>query len=155
MKTWILAATMMMGVSMAAQAPADAPAPHGRHQKMEKEHLNLTPQQRAELKSKQLTLKLDLTDKQQKDVEKLLVNAETKKADAIAKRQEARKAGIRPTNEERLALKNSMLDERIAMKRDLKKILSAEQYTKFEKLQEQRAQKHLNQQKRGQFAKRR
>ncbi|MFP5436717.1 MAG: hypothetical protein ACLGH8_02945 [Bacteroidia bacterium] len=153
MKTWILAVTMMMGVSMVAQAPADAPQASARHEKMQKERL--TPQQRAELKSKQLTLKLDLSDKQQKEVEKLLFNAETKKADAMAKRQEARKAGVRPTDEERIALKNSMLDEKIAMKRDLKKILSAEQYTKFEKIQEQRAQKHFNQQRRGQFAKRR
>jgi protein CpxP len=153
MRTWILAATMMMGVSMAAQAPADKPQAHTRHEKMQREHL--TPQQRAELKSKQLTLKLDLSDKQQKDVEKLLLGAETKKEATIAKRIEAKNAGVKPTQEERLAMRNAMLDDRIAMKRDLKKILSAEQYFKFEKLQEERAQKHLKQQKRGQFAKRR
>lgn len=136
MKTWILAMTMMAGMSMAAQTLADKPFAHNRHEKLQKEHF--TPQQRAELKSKQLTLKLDLTDKQQKEVEKVFLTAENQKEDAHKQRLEARKAGTRPTAEEHLAARNRMLDTRIAMKRELKKVLNADQYSKLEKLQEER-----------------
>jgi hypothetical protein len=153
MKTWILAMTMMAGMSMVAQAPADKPFAHNRHERMQKEHL--TPQQRAELKSKQLTLKLDLTDKQQKEVEKLFLTTETQKEDAFNQRQEARKAGTKPSADERLATRNRMLNARIAMKRELKKVLNADQYAKLEKLQEERKQNAIKLNGRKQMGKRR
>lgn len=153
MKTWILAMTMMAGMSMVAQAPAGKPFAHNRHERVQREHL--TPQQRAELKSKQLTLKLDLSDKQQKEVERLLLTAENHKEEAFNQRTEARKAGVKPSDDERLAAKNRMLDARIAMKRELKKVLNIDQYAKLEKLQEERKHDNGNFNRRQQIGKRR
>lgn len=153
MKTWILAMTMMAGMGMIAQTPADKSFIQNRHERIQKEHL--TPQQRAELKSKQLTLKLDLTDKQQKEVEKLLLTAENQKEDAFNQRLEARKTGMKPTSDERLVAKNRMLDARIAMKRELKKVLNTDQYAKLEKLKEERKHDNGNFNRRQQIGRRR
>lgn len=101
----------------------------------------LTPQQRAELKAKHLTLALDLTDKQQKDIQKLVLDRELKKKEAHDKLKADREAGKVPTADERFAMKSQMLDEQIAMKREIKKILSPEQFTKFEKMHKDHAVK--------------
>lgn len=142
MKTWILAMVMMAGTAVNAQG-IEAGKPHrGNHGKPVREAAaQLTPEQRIQLKAKNLTLKLDLTDKQQKDVEKLLLAHETKKQDFLNKRKTAKENGTKLTSEDRFALKSQMLDERIATKREFKKILTAEQYSKFEKLQAKRVHK--------------
>ena len=110
------------------------------HKKMEREHASemrkeMTPTDIADLKSKNLTLKLDLTDAQQKKVHKLIL-------DEAKTRQNARKEQKttddekreRPSKEDRLARQNQKLDQQIKMKREMKAILTAEQYAKFEKM---------------------
>lgn len=135
MKTWILAIAMMMGVTMSAQ--------HG-EQKMDRraegreQHEKLSPEQRTELKSKQLTLALGLSDKQQKDVQKLILDRENKKQDFIAQRKANKDAGKQPTADERFAMKSKMLDDQIAMQREMKKVLTPEQFEKFEKMKQKR-----------------
>lgn len=142
MKTWILSMVMMAGVTMSAQEGEAAKVHREPHGKPSREMADrLTPEQRTQLKAKNLTLKLDLTDKQQKDVEKLLLAGETKKQELFNKRKAAQQAGTKPAPEDRFAMRGQMLDERIATKREFKKILTAEQYTKFERLQAERIQK--------------
>lgn len=138
MKTWILAMAMMTGVLMNAQDGERRMerAPHGKERMEHRE--KLTPEQRTELKAKQLTLALDLTDKQQKDVQKLILARETKKQELMAKHKADREAGKKPTDEERFAMKSQMLDDQIALKREMKKILTADQYAHFEKMKEGR-----------------
>lgn len=112
---------------------ADGPMRGGREK--------LTPQQRAELKAKRLTLALDLTDKQQKDIQKLVLDHELIKQEAHDKMKAGREAGKIPTADERYTMKSKMLDEKIAMKREMKKILTPEQFTKFEMLHKDRTSK--------------
>lgn len=138
MKTWILAIAMMTGVVMNAQdgdRRTDKPE-HGKHRMEHRD--KLTPEQRTELKAKKLTLALDLNDKQQKEVQKLIQANENKHQQMAAKHKADRDAGKKPTDEERFAMKNQMLDDQIALKREMKKILTAEQYANFEKLKEKR-----------------
>lgn len=124
MKTWILAVVMAAGMTMQAQDG-----------KMIKEQLK--PEQRTELQVKELTLSLDLNDKQQKDVQKLLLDKHTKADQMHAKRKADRAAGKTPTADEKFAMKSKMLDEQIAHKSAMKKILTAEQFTKWEAMKKE------------------
>lgn len=103
---------------------------------------DLTPQQEATLQTKKLTLELDLNQSQQKEIESmLLTNAELRKT-----KQEQRKAkkeeGTRPTNEERFAMQNERLDNRIAHKTEMKKLLTEEQFTTWEKMNDGKRKGH-------------
>src|SRR5690554_6509324 len=87
---------------------------------------NFTPEQRAELHSKKMTLHLDLTDLQQKKIKQLFLDmAKDKPTDAPNKKT--------MTPEAKYAFKNAQMDRRITMKREIKKILSPEQFEKWEK----------------------
>lgn len=128
MKTWILAAAMIMGLSLSAQ-PKD------------EKHEPLKPEQRAELQVKKLTLALDLNDKQQKELKDLFTAKAKEHAAKRAEMKAKREAGAKPTADERFAMQNKRLDEQIAMKKDLKRILSPEQYNKWEILKHERKEK--------------
>ncbi|MDN3493813.1 hypothetical protein [Winogradskyella bathintestinalis] len=97
---------------------------------------SMTPTEIADLKSKQLTLKLDLNDEQQKKVHQLILNgAEDKQSlrqDNKTEKDDTRK---KPSKDEMLKMKSQKLDMQIEMKREMKKILTEEQFAKFEKMQ--------------------
>lgn len=99
---------------------------------------SFTPGQRSELAVKKLTLELDLNASQQSEMSKIINDLEAKKT---AKRAEfnARKESERTmTNDARFALKNQLLDEQMATHGKVKKILNADQYAKWERMQEDR-----------------
>src|SRR5690554_4496803 len=85
---------------------------------------NFTPEQKAELHSKKLTLELDLTDSQQKEIKKLLLDHKKQKSSNSEKRK-----GISAEN--KYEGKKTALDRRIILKREFKKILTSEQYEKW------------------------
>ena len=125
MKTWILAAVMMVGVAVTAQEKKERTEP-------------LKPEQRVELRVKQMDLALDLNDKQQKEISKLMLDRAKKGEQFRAQRKANKEAGKKLTSDEKFALKSKALDERIAMKDEMKKILSAEQFAKWENLKKER-----------------
>lgn len=128
MKTLILAAVMMVGVAVTAQEKKDRPEP-------------MKPEQRVELRVKQMDLTLDLNDKQYSDIRKMMLER-TKKAEAFkAERKANREANKKLTSDERFAMKSKMLDERIAMKQEMKNILTAEQFTKWETMKKEKHSK--------------
>jgi len=95
---------------------------------------NLTPQDIASLKSKKLTLQLDLSDKQQKVVYDILLT-QAQDQNKLRKERLAHKTqGSKPSKEELVAFKNERLEKQIELKREMKAILSSEQYAKFEKM---------------------
>lgn len=98
------------------------------------EMADLNPQQRAELKTQRMTLHLDLTEAQQKKVQKLNENMEAKREKVRLTREERQAL----TKEERYAHKKAMMDEQIEFKRALKEILTEEQYSKFDNNRERR-----------------
>lgn len=141
MKTWILAIMLMMGFAMNAQ-PGEKKH-HGRKHQME----NFTPEQRAELQVKKMTLSLDLTDKQQAEIKAFLVEKGKEKDKAMTALKANREAGKKPTSDERFAMKNKMLDEKIAMKAFLKKTLDAKQLAKLESMKLEKREKITNREK--------
>ncbi|MCB0456125.1 MAG: hypothetical protein R2776_00285 [Flavobacteriaceae bacterium] len=143
MKKLLFICFVFMGLALQAQPGPDAKMKYRKEMKEKMD--NLTPQERATLKAKEMTLHLDLNEKQQKQVEILLLQQEEKR-EAL---REKRKEGEELTKEEKFALKSKMLDEQIAFKKEMKNILNEEQYAKFEKAQHHkgRMKKHPGKQK--------
>ena len=101
---------------------------------------DFTPEEIAELQTKRLTLALDLTESQQKQIQKLeLENAKERKARMEARRTNMQEGkGEKLSKEERLAMANERLDRQIEMKKKMKQILNDKQYAKWEKQMERK-----------------
>ena len=87
---------------------------------------NYTPEQRAELMSKQMTLKLDLTDAQQKDIKQVFLDMEKSKPQLAPNGKEM-------DSKSSYEFQNARMDRKIALKKKMKNILDPEQYEKWEK----------------------
>ena len=104
---------------------------------------SMKPQDRAQLEAKKMTLHLDLSSDQQSKVEAILLNHYT----AGKAKRDAMKKTKKPSEEERLAMRNDMLDAQIELKKEMKAVLNAEQYEKYEKMQGRRHQRGLKKMK--------
>ena len=94
---------------------------------------NLSPEEAATLQTKKMTLSLDLTEAQQKEIYKInLANAKERqsKMEAFRKMRESDK---KPSKDSRYNMMNERLDNQIAQKKQLRSILSKEQFEKLEK----------------------
>jgi len=138
MKTWILAFAMVAAVTVNAQH-GERRHEDGMHGREKAERF--TPEQRTELQVKKMTLDLDLTEKQQKDIKAYFLEQAKEKEKAAVALKADRDSGKRPTSDERFAIKSKMLDERIATKAFLKKTLNPEQMAKLEHTKKERDEK--------------
>ena len=103
---------------------------------------DLSPEQMATLRTKKLTLALDLTKTQQNKMHALhLENAKARK-DQMKKREQL-KGTEKPklSSEEKYQKMNSVLDRKIEMKSKMKSILTEEQFQKWERSQKQNRSK--------------
>ncbi|MFT7083045.1 MAG: hypothetical protein ACJAT0_001522 [Nonlabens sp.] len=112
-KTLFLITILTAGISNAQEAKRDR-----------------NPEQMVSIQSKKMTLALDLDAKQQAQVEKLLM-AHTKErlADKMTKEDRSEL-----TNVQRFNALEQMLENKITRKREMKSILNADQYIKWEKM---------------------
>ena len=109
------------------------PGPEFQNKKEKRELLkDLSPQQRAELRTKQMTLDLDLTKAQQEKILQWNLENENKRETMKQEREAAKEL----TKDQLFELKKAHLDYEIAMKQKLKSILTEEQMAKFEKKRE-------------------
>jgi protein CpxP len=116
MKKVIVAALLVVGLTTYAQEK------EGRKAGREK----LTSKQKVDLQVKKMTKDLNLNEKQTKDV-KALVTKQVEKREAKRKEMEDFKT------KKREELKAQMKSEKEAVSIEMKKILTAEQYAKWEK----------------------
>jgi protein CpxP len=119
----------------------------GHHKKeMRQKENKLSPEQRAELSSKKITLHLDLTEDQQKK----LYAVELEHAKLRDARFQNTKNKIELNDEDRFKLQTERLDDQIAIKNKIKSILTEKQYDiwqkshHFRKNQKQRGNKRPN-----------
>ena len=117
------------------------------------EKSKLSPEQQTELQVKKMTLDLDLDANQQNEIKTILLEQNKKRATKIAELKEKKKQGVKLSADEKFALKNKMLDEKIEHKARMKKILKPEQFQKWEQNQENRT-KNLNQKRKNRKEKR-
>lgn len=130
MKNVILLGLLMMGFIGLAQNE------RGEHR--QREHLKeLSPEQMATLQTKRMTLALDLTVAQQKQMQKVNLEEATSRVAKMQEMKDKRQDGemTKPTSEERYAMQTERLDQRIAQKSQMKQLLSQEQFEKWEKMQ--------------------
>jgi hypothetical protein len=133
MKKLIIAALLVVGMTSFAQDKKEMGTIHNRAE-MEK----FTPEQRNQLMLKKMTLELDLNASQQKEMSKVIAENSAKR-EARMKEMKARKdSNTKPTSDEMFARKNRMLDEQIAMKERMRKILNPEQFKKWEDMKGKR-----------------
>jgi putative cell wall-binding protein len=102
----------------------------------------LSPEQRNQLHLKKLTLELGLNESQQKDMSKIIADQSTKREAAMAEHKANKEKGIKPTADERFANQNQKLDDEIATKAKVQKILTPEQFKKWEAMKKDR-QEHF------------
>lgn len=119
MKKALIASALFGTLSLFAQEPKNKES-------------QLTSEQRVELQVKKMTLDLDLNDKQQKEVKKLLTDQSKKREEARTKIQANKAEDKKPTADERFAMRSKMLDQQIAFKGEMKKILNEKQMEKWE-----------------------
>jgi protein CpxP len=102
----------------------------GHHKKeMRQKGNKLSPEQKAELSSKELTLQLDLNESQQKK----LYAVELEHAKLRNGRFQNKKNRAELNDEERFKLKTGRLDDQIAIKKEMKSILNKKQYDIWQK----------------------
>ncbi|SHJ94603.1 Spy/CpxP family protein refolding chaperone [Pseudozobellia thermophila] len=104
---------------------------------------DLSPEQVATLQTKKMTLALDLTQEQQAKIQAINLEQAKERKAKMEERKAAREKGEakKPTAEERYAMQNERLDKMIAHKAEMKKILSEEQYQKWQKMAHNRKKK--------------
>lgn len=131
MKTLLTLSTLLFSFTLIAQ-PHSSEKDHPRHEKM---HADLTPEQITELRMKELTLFLDLSESQKQKISKLeLEVAKDRKA-----MNEKRIAQEKLTETNMFKHRSEQLDKQIAYKNSIRSILSETQFDKWEKSQENAA----------------
>lgn len=106
---------------------------------------DLSPEQMATLKTKKMTLALDLTESQQKKIYDLsLREATERKAKMEARKKEMENAkGKKPelSSDEKFKRANEKIDKQIAVKKELSSILTREQMQKLEEMKKRKMMK--------------
>ena len=124
MKKVFLAALLVVGITAFAQEKEG--------KKMDRE--KLTTEQRVDFQVKKLSTDLELNEKQAKDVRALV-------AKEVEKR-EAKRAELKENKaQDRKEMRAQMEANQAAMSSDMKKILTPEQFSKWEKIRDERKEK--------------
>lgn len=110
---------------------------NNKHQGNGMEMEQFTPEQRTELHVKKLTLELDLSESQQKEMKAFIADKNTKMEANKTAMKAMKEKGTKPTSDERFAMKSKMLDEQIATKKRMQKILNEKQFEKWTVLKEE------------------
>ncbi|WP_220762500.1 hypothetical protein [Flavobacterium sp. UMI-01] len=131
-----MALIAVLGLSTYAQERKERPRKH-QGNPMEK----FTPEQRNELMLKKMTLELDLNASQQKEMSKVIAEQSAKREAFMKNHKEKTE---KPSSDEMFQMKSKMLDEQIAMNGKMKKILSPEQFKKWDETKKQRHQEMKN-----------
>jgi hypothetical protein len=115
------------------------------------EGLALTAEQRTELQVKKLTLELDLTPEQQREITKIVAKQQSQR-DSVRKEMVQRRAEnkkmIVEKRQKAFATQSKVLDEKIATRNALKKVLTAEQLEKFDNMPKTNDKRAKNEMKR-------
>ncbi len=125
-KTVITAMVLGIGLSSFGQ----------KHNKKEFKHFS--PEQRTELAVKRMTLKLDLTPEQQSKIKPVLTENFKQRELARNERKASKDKKEKLTSDDRFAIQSKHLDQKIAFKNDMKRILNNDQFERFEKMANRR-----------------
>ena len=126
MRNTLFICSLLLCFTAFAQNPDKGRHKHG---KQNVERPDYSPEQIAELKTKKLTLLLDLSESQQQKISQLELEA----AKSRKSKMDGKERGEKLSDEERFNRHSERLDKQIAHKKSMKSILNKEQYEKWEK----------------------
>ena len=127
MKKLVLITLLMVSITTMAQRHKEG---HGAQERPNREALkNMTPEQHATLKTKKMTLDLDLNESQERAMMAINLEAAKKRASKRAQRSEKKEM----SSEEHYQKRLESLEGLIETKKKIKAILSEEQFAKFER----------------------
>ena len=129
MKKLFVLALLLVGTTIIAQER------NRKHQGNAMEQF--TSEQKSQLMLKKMTLELDLNDSQQKEMSAIISDKMAKKEAHKTQMKAMKEKGVRPTNDERFAMHVKILDEQIATKKRMEKILNAKQFEKWASLKDE------------------
>ena len=140
MKKLIVVAILAMSISGIAQEKKN-------HRNVERPEL--TAEQQNVLQVKKLTLELDLNAKQQKEIAEIVGKQQSKRIALRTEMKTKKAANKKLTPDDKFVLKSQILDEKIALKSEMKKVLSPDQLVKWELMQKNKMKtQHKKMQKR-------
>ena len=132
MKKLLLIAIALITVNATAQDGKRERQNKGEHERVQ-QFKDFSPEEVATLQTKKMTLHLDLTDAQQKQIQAIhLEQAKARKSKMETHKKMHEEGGEKPSKEDRFNRANEQLDSRIALKSKMKNILSTEQFEKWE-----------------------
>ena len=134
MKKLVLIVIALVALQVSAQEDKKEHRKGAKKERMHKQ-MNFTPEEMATLQTKKMVLSLDLTEAQQREIHKInLANAKVRQA-KMEGRKKVREDNKeeKPSKEDRYKMMNERLDKQISNKKEMKTILSKEQFEKWEK----------------------
>ena len=118
----MIVALLMVGMTIFAQE---------RNRRQGNDMERFTPEQRSQLQLKKMTLNLDLNESQQREIKAFIADKNTKMEAHKTAIKAMKEKGMKPSNDERFTMKMKMLDEQIATKKRMEKILNPKQFEKW------------------------
>lgn len=134
---YVLLIAIALG-TLTANAQRDQARERGPRHEMRGERPDFSPEQIAELRTKRLTLDLDLNVSQQNKIKALQL--ELAKEGKV--KRENRKERKDLSADDLYELQNNRLENQIAHKKEMKAILNSEQFAKWEKGKQRMARGH-------------
>lgn len=131
MKKLILMAFLLVGITSFAQEK------EGKSERKER----LSPEQKEAFLFKKLTKELDLNADQQIKVKTIIATEGNKRRELMDTRKTARESGQQPTEQEKADMKKSFQTSQDNLDANFKVVLSNDQYTKWQKMKEDKKEK--------------
>ena len=104
-------------------------------------HSDLTPEQIAEVQTKEMTLQLELNEKQQKQILKINKKMAIERKQQMEEHRALREKSEKLTSEELIKRKSARLDKQIAHQKEMKKILNEKQFETWKESRNKKAGK--------------
>lgn len=146
MKKLIIVALLLVGVSNFAQ---EANTPRNKSGKGSKEMKS--PEQRTENMLAKMTTELSLDAKQQAQIKPIIAEQNVKMEAMRAQQRANKESGLMPSDADKKAMRQKRLEDKEATDAKIKALLTADQFVKYQAMQdaEKEKMKEQNKQKRG------
>lgn len=102
---------------------------------------DFTPEQKAILQTKKMTLALELNDSQQSKILAINKKQAAEMKNKMAMHKSMKESGKKMTSDEKFNMMNKMLDAKITHQNEMKKILTEEQYGAWKKMEKKKMMK--------------
>ncbi|PCI02070.1 MAG: hypothetical protein COB81_06185 [Flavobacteriaceae bacterium] len=113
-----------------------------RNMRKKMDHPNFTPEQHATIHTKKMTLALDLTAGQQREIHTFHLATVADRKAMKTEFRKARESDVKLTDSQKYERTIAKLDKQIAHKSKMKSILNKEQYQKWSKMHGQKMRQH-------------